>query len=127
MSIDLTGLATAVIAGVFSILGVVIPMMIQYRMKDKQAAAVLSNAVTNALGAIQQAAITGKKPPVIADVSRNVAVGVQYVADHAREELKRFPAITPALIADKIEAKQGLQSLAASAAVPTIPHVLYRS
>jgi len=115
MYIDLTGVASAVIAGVFSIASIVIPMIIASHMKDKQAATVLSNAVQNALGAIQQAAVIEKKPPDIKD-------GVNYVVNHAGPEIDRL-GLTKDLIADKISAKQGLQSLAVATAQAVQPPI----
>lgn len=123
MTIDLTGIATTLIAGVFSILAVVIPMLINARMKDTAAAAALSSAVKNSLGALEQAsssAVVSAKPVVtIPGVSAALAPGVQYVLDHAGEEASRF-GVTPEAIADKISAQIGLAKIAAGTAV-TLP------
>lgn len=120
--IDLTGIASAIIAGVFTIAAVVVPLIIQSHMKDKQAAAVVSNAVVNALGAIKQATIEGKLPPIIPGVPPRLAEGVRYVNDHAGAEADRI-GLTPELIADKISAKAGLQALAADVAVASAPPI----
>jgi hypothetical protein len=123
MTIDLTGIATTLIAGVFSVLAVVIPMLINARMKDTAAAAALSSAVKNSLGALEQAsagAVVSAKPVVtIPGVSAALAPGVQYVLDHAGDEAARF-GLTPEAIADKVSAQIGLAKIAAGTAV-TLP------
>lgn len=132
MTVDLTGIATALIAGVFSVLAVVLPLMISSRMKDQQAAAVLGQAVRNSLGAIQQAstsAVRQAAPSIpLRGVPDNVAVGVQYVLDNAGPEALRL-GITPQAIAGKIGAQIGLSAIAANVAVaasasPKVPDPL---
>src|SRR4051812_22108207 len=118
--VDLTAVTTAIVEGIFGVVMIIIPIMIQSHMKDKQAAVVLSNAVVNSLGAIKQAALEGKQPPIIPGVPPQVAEGVRYVMDHAREEAGRSNQ-TPAMIADKISAKQGLQALATDVAAAAPP------
>ena len=121
-SINLTGIATSLIAGVFAVLGIVIPLLINARIKDAQAASTLGNAVKNSLGAIEQAATVGVstlKPTItIPGVSPSVASGVQYVLDHAGTEAARLN-ITPAAIADKVNAQLGLAKIAATVAAGT--------
>lgn len=121
--IDLTGIAVSIIAGVSSILGVIIPLMIQSHFKDKEAAAALTAAVKNSLGAIQQAAdagINAVSPHVtIPHVSQDLAVGVQYVLDHAGDEAARF-GLTPVAIADKISAQIGLKKIDQTTITPAI-------
>lgn len=127
-SVDLTGIATSVIAGVFGILGIVVPYVINARMKDKQAADVLSDAVRNSLGAIQQtstAAVAAAKPSVqIPGVAASLAPGVQYVLDHAGPEMARL-GVTQASVAEKVEAQIGLANIA-SPDVPTSPVITGR-
>lgn len=122
MQIDLTQILIAVIGGAFAIVNAVFVVWLQSNMKDKAAAATLATAVSNSLGAIQQAATTGvafSKPTVAlpAGVSPQVAIGVQYVLDHAGNEATRL-GITPESIASKINAKLGLQTIAQ--ATPTV-------
>jgi hypothetical protein len=123
-TIDLTGISTAVIAGVFSILAVVVPLFIQSHMKDKQAAAALATAIQNSLGAIQQAAqteVTTISPTVsIPGVPANIAVGVQYVLDHAGEEAARF-GISATDLAEKISAQIGLANIKTNIATAASP------
>jgi hypothetical protein len=73
--------------------------------------------VTNSLGAMQQAAegsvISGHPQILLTGVSPALGVGVQYVMDHAGDEAARF-GITPASIADKINARVGLASIASN-------------
>ena len=116
MSIDLTQVLIATIGGLFAVINAVFVVWLQGHMKDKAAAATLATAVSNSLGAIQQAATTGvtlSKPTVAlpAAVSPQVAIGVQYVLDHAGDEAKRL-GVTPKAIASKIDAKLGLQTIA---------------
>ena len=114
---DLTGVAVSVVGGIFSILGIVATAAINSRMKDTQAAKVLGDAIKNALGAIQEASVVevnSLHPQLrIAGVPDKLAVGVQYVLDHAGSEAARFD-VTPTAIADKINAQLGLQALAVS-------------
>lgn len=123
-TIDLTGIATTAIAGIFSILAIVIPLMIQSHLKDAAAATALGNAVKNSLGAMQQAMQTGLvgwTPKVtIPDVTPQMAVGVQYVLDHAGPEAERF-GITPYKIAEKISAQIGLGTITANLATAASP------
>lgn len=127
MILDLTGIATAVIAGVFSVLAIVLPLLINARIKDSQAAATLGAAVRNSLGAMQiatEGVLTNLHPtialPVIPGAPPQLASGVQYVLDHAGTEAARF-GITPAAIADKINAQIGLDNIAANIAVAVAP------
>lgn len=127
MTIDLTGLAVSVIAASSTILSVVLPMVINSRVKDAQAAATLSAAVKNSLGAIQQQSVAvarGLRPAVLVPpgVPPDLAAGVQYVVDHAGEEAARF-GITPVGIASKISAQIGLAIVAqkVNGAVGTAP------
>lgn len=121
--INLTALAVAVVGGIFSVIGTVLTVQINARMKDKQAAEVLNNAVKNSLGAMQQATVTtieAAQPTVtVPGVSGTMAVGVQYVANHAGDEAARL-GITPAAIADKINAQIGLTKIAAAAPGPVL-------
>lgn len=123
-TIDLTGVAVSIIAGIFGVLGVVIPFWLQGHIKDQDAAVTLNNAVKNSLGAIQQAATTAVetlKPSVpIPGVAASLTPGVQYVLDHAGDEMKRLN-ITPAAVADKIDAQIGLAKIAASGSSPAVP------
>ena len=124
MNIDLTGVAVAFVGGVFSIVGTVFLAWLKSHLKDKQAAAVIGDAVQNALGAMQQAATAGVeriKPAVqLPGVPEDMAVGVQYVLDNAGPELARYADITPARIADKIGAQIGLTKIAATVHGPVV-------
>ena len=121
MTFDLTGIIVAVIGGVFSVITLLVGYAITSRMKDTQSAGVLGAAVKNALGAMQQAAqgvVTAQHPtialPPMPGASPQLAIGVQYVLDHAGGEAARF-GVTPDAIADKISAQIGLVKLAAAA------------
>ncbi len=132
MTVDLTGIACSIIAGVFSILAIVLPMLISSRIKDAQAAATLTVAVKNSLGAMQQAsteaALALGPHCSIRGVPDSLAPGVQYVLDHAGVEAERF-GISPAAIADKVVAQIGLAQIATNQAVaasasPKVPDPL---
>lgn len=123
MTLDLTGIATSVIAGVFSILAIVIPMLISARMSNTAAAATMSTAIKNSLGAIEQASeqSIGQIRPTITfpGVSATLTPGVRYVLDHAGAEATRLN-LTPIAIADKINAQIGLAKIVS----PTTPTVM---
>jgi len=123
VTVDLTGIATSVVGGVVTILVAVLTALINSRMKDAQARETLKNAVANSLGAIQQAADTtiARVQPTVALPAQaaSLAPGVQYVLDHAGDEMKRL-GVTPEAVADKIDAQIGLAKIA-SPAVPTSP------
>lgn len=114
-AVDMTALINAIVMGIFSVVAAVITYVIDARMKDNTARSVLKNAIANSLGAIQKAsivAVTTAQPSVaLAGIPPLVAVGVQYVLDHASDEAATLKQ-TPAKIAEKIIAQQGLGEIA---------------
>jgi hypothetical protein len=106
--IDLTGIAVSIIAGVFSILAVIVPIYISSKLKDKQAVDTLNRAVENSLGAIQQAIEKGLVPAT--GVSPHLTIGVDYVRSHAGAAADRL-GITQAMIGDKISSQIGLKHI----------------
>ncbi len=121
--IDYTAIVVALVGGLFSVLGVVIPLIISSRIKDKQAAETLNNAVGNALGAMKNAVDHGLmahplQAALPSGTSPELAAGVQYALDHAGAEAARI-GITPDAIADKINARLGLVKLEAAVS-PTL-------
>lgn len=127
MTFDLTALVVAIVGGFFSIATIVVGAWINARMKDSAAAAAVNGAVKNALGAMQQAAqqaATSARPavtiPAIPGVPPDLAVGVQYVLDHAGQEAARFGITAPA-IADKLNAQIGLAAIASNVAAAAAP------
>lgn len=117
MTIDLTGVAVAATGGFFSILGIVITVWLQSHMKDQAAAATMASAIKNSLGAIQQAATSEIQQihPSIPGVPAVLEPGVQYVMDHAGDEMTRL-GVTPLAIAQKVEAQIGLANIATNIA-----------
>jgi hypothetical protein len=117
MTIDLTGVAVAATGGFFTILGSVLLALINSHLKDKAAREVLTGAVKNSLGAIQQAATSEIQAlkPALPGVPASLAPGVQYVLDNAGDEAARL-GVTPDVIAQKIEAKIGLANIATNLA-----------
>ena len=122
--LDLTPIIIAAIGGVFSIIGIVATALINSHMKDKQAAAVLSTAVKNSLGAIQQAGtnyVTALSPKVnIPGVSPQLQTGIQYVLNNAGPEMERL-GVTPEGVASKIDAQIGIASIASNIATAASP------
>jgi hypothetical protein len=118
MTVDLTGIAAAAITGAFTVLGAVLLAIIQSKIKNAQMASLLSEAVKNSLGKIQNATIVQVNGAAMLHptLSPNLAVGVQYVVDHAPEAMSHFD-ITPDAIADKIVAQIGLSNIATNLAV----------
>jgi hypothetical protein len=130
MTVDLTGIAVSAIGAIFGVVGPVFLIWLQSHMKDKQAADLIGLAVTNAVGAAEQAAVTGVRnlsPEVnIPGISTHEAVALSYVLNHAGDAADRL-GLTQSAIADKIAAKMGLQALAVkAAAVPAIAAILAR-
>lgn len=130
MVVDLTGVAVAVVGGVFSILGPVALAMVNSHIKDETARNVLDKAITNSLGAMQQAAeaSVAAARPSIPNVPDHLAPGVQYVLDHAGGELSRL-GVTPEAVAGKIQARMGLANIqhnlaVTASATPTVAHPL---
>lgn len=113
---DFTPIVVAVVGGVFSVIGIVATALINSHMKDAQAATVLNAAIGNSLGAVQNAIDAGiRSHPLqatIPGITPALAAGVQYALDHAGQEAA-LRGITPAAIADKINARLGLVKMAA--------------
>lgn len=120
MTIDLTQIILAIISGVFTILGIIITAVVSKYVKDKQMAALLTNAVANSLGKLQQVA-EGEVTDLtvtIPHVPPELTPAVQYVIDHAKDALDHF-GITPEAVADKITAQIGLKNITANLALNT--------
>lgn len=122
MEIDLTGIAAAAVTGIFGILGAVLLAIIQAKIKNQQMAELLSAAVKNSLGKMQQATVGQLSNVALLHptIPAAIAPGVQYVVDHAPEALTHF-GITPEAVADKIEAQIGLAEIATNLAVTASP------
>lgn len=120
---DYTALAVSVIGGLLTVVGTVGVALINSRMKDKQAAQTLDNALTNSLGAVKNAIDAEVKThplqATIPGISAPLAAGVQYALGHAGNEVARF-GITPEALADKIAARMGRQTVVAAVAVPKV-------
>jgi hypothetical protein len=119
--LDLTNVALSLITGIFGILGIILPIIINVRIKDKQAAVTLTNAISNSLGAGEQALkgeviAVGPKIALPAGVPASLLPNLQYVMDHAAPEAARW-GLTTTAIASKISAQLGLAARATDAAV----------
>lgn len=124
-AIDLTAILVAVIAGVFGVAKIIATWWVQKNIKDAQLRQVLENALTNALGTIQQAAsgqiMSSRLTMPLSDlIPEHVRPGVQYVLDHASEAVARF-GITPDLVADKLIARIGAKEIETNIAVTANP------
>ena len=122
MTVDVTGVAVAFISVAIPTIGSVFAAWLASHIKDKAAAEVVSDAVKNSLGAVQQAATSEIQAlhPQISGVPAVLQPGVQYVLDQAGPEAQRL-GITPVAIAQKIEAKIGLANIATNLAVTASP------
>jgi hypothetical protein len=130
MSVDLTQIILAVLGFAFNIILAVGVSLINAKIKDAQMRDLLESALKNGLGKIQAAlaAETVRAQIAIPDVPPDVAVGVQYVLDHAPEAAEHF-GLTPVEIADKIIARIGVKNVEtniaiASSASPEVPEPL---
>lgn len=125
-AIDFTAIILALIGGAFTIVGAIATAVINSRMKDDSSKETIRAAVQNALGAMEMATkglVKDIKPEVqLLGVTPKMQTGVQYVLDHAGDELARF-GITPAAVADKLVAQIGLderaKKLVAETTIPT--------
>jgi hypothetical protein len=129
MLIDLTGVACSAIAGFFGLLSVLLPVIINSRLKDRQAADALCQAVHNSLGAMQQSATIAAKvlhpEATISGIPATLQPAVAYVLEHAGPEAERL-GVSPEKIASKVLAQIGLAEIktnvaVASSAAPIIP------
>lgn len=113
-NINLTEIMVTIVSGTFTLLGIVLPIWVSSHIKNKDAATAVNNAIANSLGAVHNAAAQGlERHPLqvhLPGVSATTAAGVQYVLDHVGDEALRA-GISPASIADRIEARLGLVSL----------------
>jgi hypothetical protein len=117
-TVDLSGVASMLIALVFSVLSIIVPVWVNNHIKDQAAKATIDAAVGHSLGALEQAATTGLastnlKIP-IPGVPATLQAGVQYVIDNAGPEMQRL-GLTNEVIASKVDARLGLTKAAAKA------------
>jgi hypothetical protein len=119
MTVDLTGIAASLVAGVFTILSIVLPVLINAHVKNQSAASTLDKAVGNSLGTLANlatSALASSKVVVsIPGVPAALMPGVQYVIDHASDEMKQL-GVTSTAVASKIDARLGLAKMEAAQA-----------
>ncbi len=119
MTMDLTGLAVAIIGGLFLVINTLALRWVQNHVKNETDKAVLSTALTNGLGMAQAAAegAVGALHPRISipGVPDALAPGVAYVLQHAGDEAARL-GNTPKEIAEKLIAREGLSAIASNIA-----------
>lgn len=116
--VDLTPLALMVLAAVCGVIGRVGLAIIRAKVKNQEMRELLEVAFGNSLGKIQQASAQQivSAAALHPMVDPRLAVGVQYVADHAGEALDHF-GISEESVADKIEARIGVASIATNLAI----------
>jgi hypothetical protein len=121
-AIDLAPLVQALADLLIPVIGAVATFLINAQVKNRQLAEMLSNAVQNSLGVVQQrtsAAIKGADLTVTVD-NTDIQAGVRYVLQNAEEAVRHFKIPTER-IAQKIEAKLGLASIATNLATTASP------
>lgn len=119
---------TEIIVSLISLAGVVISAiavaLINRKVQDTVLREVLSNAVKNGVGAIQQGAtkmVVAAEPQLVTGlIPAKLVPGVQYVLDNAGEAVKRFGQ-TPEIIASKLVAQLGLGEIETNLAVSASP------
>lgn len=125
-SVNFTGVANTLVGFAFTIITGLIGVAIKNLMKDAASRAVYATAVKTALGALQTAIQdnlqTHPLQATVPGLTAPMAASVQYVLDHADDEIawlkSRGYDITPEKIAAKISARTGetptVQSVAPS-------------
>lgn len=122
--IDFTQVVIAIVGGVFSVVSTVFLAWLTTHMRDQAAAATLSTAVKNALGAVQNAVDLGLKTHPLqvtlpAGTTPALAAGVSYVLEQAGPEAKQL-GITPDAISQKVLAQIGLSKIAQNSAAAVV-------
>lgn len=120
--IDLTQIVISLINLAFPAVAAVATYLINANVKNQQMATLLSNAIQNGLGVVQQrAAATARQAGLTIDVgSPEIKAGVDYVLDNAREAIAHFK-IPNERIAQKLSAKLGLAEIATNLAATASP------
>lgn len=129
MVIDLTGIATSILAGFFGVLAVAVPSLVDRHFRLQAARDVLRRSIANSVGAMQQsgtsAGIALLPRPAITGVPERLLPAVNYVLDNAGAEADMLN-VTPEQIAAKVLAQVGLVEIrtnqaVASNATPLVP------
>jgi hypothetical protein len=126
--VDFTAVIVALINQLFAIVAAVATYLINERIKNQQLATMLSHAVQNGVGIIQQKAAAQVRADgaqgtfSVAVGSELMQAGVQYVLNNADEAIRHFN-IDPGsdYIAQKISARLGLASIATNLAATASP------
>ena len=128
MQIDLTGIASLIASLAFAVLLRVGYAFIRAHVHNQWLADMLDRELGNALGMMQQATqveinTASELHPTLNPLT---AVGVNFMLKHATEAVQNM---SPDMIADKIDAKVGIASIATNLAVagsptPDVPHPL---
>jgi hypothetical protein len=124
MVIDLTGIATSVLAFALSLVSAIATGLINKHMTDRAAASTLCRAVENSIGVLQQQGSVAAQilaPHItVPGVPDRLAPAVSYVMTHAGDEMERL-GVTPERVAQKVLAQVGLAQIAVNTAVAGSP------
>jgi hypothetical protein len=116
MTIDWNQLIQTVAIVFLPVIATVLTILLRSHMNDKTAADAISQALNNALGAMQQAVQKGLTDGAIKKA------GVEYVKAVVPEALARDPAAnTDALIGEKLDARMGVANIATNLAIAASP------
>lgn len=131
-SLNLTAVLNTLIGGAFTVIAAVAVAFVNSHVKDQQAAAAIDKAITDSLGALQQAgqgAVTALNPQLQVPVAyAGLAPAIQHVLDNAGDYADRL-GLTTTNIAQRIEAQLGILNIqhnlaVAANATPATPHPL---
>lgn len=120
-TVDFTQVLIAIISALFSVVGGWATYLINGHLKNQQMATLLSNAVQNGLGYLQQQATKGLNGSNLTVDVRNEALAsaldeaLKYVKSHAAEAINHF-GVNDERIKQKLTAKLGLAEIATNLA-----------
>ena len=126
--VDFSPILVALVNNLFPIVAAVATYLINANVKNQQMATLLSNAVQNAVGTVQQKALDSLKNAgdslYISVDDPAIRAGTKYVLEHAKEAVAHFK-IDEMKIAEKLQAKIGLASIQTNlaATASTVPGV----
>lgn len=92
VTVDLTGIATSIATAIVGGLGIYVTGLVQRKIKNQEMRDLLNATIKNSVGRIQQADAAEIESAGIMHptVPPYLAVGVQYVADHAADAITYF-------------------------------------
>jgi hypothetical protein len=109
IGLDLTVIVSATITAIFSIVGSVLMVFINQKIKNHNMAMLLENALQNGLGVMQlvaQGELPKLSPITIPGVSAKYIPAIQYAMTHASEAIEHFK-LDPVSLEQKLQAREG--------------------